>query len=66
MERKEIICKKKSKCFQNEHILDFSKEQQFKIRKESLEKYSIKVQIKKTTNLGNKSMKYDSVAIFED
>ena len=50
-----LICKKKSSCFQNDQILDFSKEHQFKINKNMLEKYEIKIEIKKTTTIGVKS-----------
>jgi hypothetical protein len=50
-----LISKKKSSCFQNDQILDFSKEHQFKISKDMLEKYEIKIQIKKTTTLAVKS-----------
>ena len=46
-----LICKKKSRCFQNDKILDFSKEHQFKINKDLLEKYKIRIQIKKTTTI---------------
>jgi hypothetical protein len=50
-----LICKKRSSCFQNNQILDFSKEHQFKINKSMLEKYEIKIEIKKTTTIGVKS-----------
>ena len=49
------ICKKKSSCFQNDQILDFSKEHQLKINWDMLEKYKIRIQIKKTTTIGVKS-----------
>ena len=51
-----LICKKKSSCFQNDQILDFSKEHQFKINKDMLGKYKIRIQIKKTTTIGVQSM----------
>ena len=57
MDSKELVSKKQSKCFHNEHILDFSKEHKFKISQDLLEKYTIKIQIKKTTNFGVKSKK---------
>ena len=40
-----LICKKKSSCFQNDQILDFSKEHKLKISKDMLEKYEIKIQL---------------------
>ena len=59
MDSKELVSKKQSKCFQNEHILDFSKEHKFKISKDLIEKYTIKIQIKKATNFGVKSKKFN-------
>ena len=61
MDSKELLSKKQNKCFQNEDILDFSKEHKFKISKDLIENYIIKIQIKKTTNFGVKSkkLKYD-------
>ena len=50
-----LICKKKSSCFQNDQILDFSKEQKLKISKDMLEKYEIKIKLKKKTTIGVKS-----------
>ena len=61
MDSKELVSKKQSKCFQNELFLDFSKEHKFKISKDLIERYTIKIQIKKTSNFGVKSkkLKYD-------
>ena len=50
-----MVIKKQSKCFQNEHILDFSDEHKLKVSKDMLEKYTIKIQIKKCQNYGVKS-----------
>ena len=55
-----LICKKKSSCFQNDQIIDFSKEHQLKINKDMLEKYEIKIQIKKTTSIGVKSKNWNN------
>ena len=63
MDGEEIIYKKKSKCFEKNQILDFSKEHQFNITKDWLEKYTIKIQIKKTTNFGIKSKNSHFLAI---
>jgi hypothetical protein len=55
VDRNVLISKKKSSCFQNDQIFDFSKEYQFKISRDMLEKYKIKIQMKKTTTIGVKS-----------
>ena len=55
-----LISKKKSSSFQNEQIIDFSKEHQFKINKDMLEKYEIKIQIKKTTSIGINSKNWNN------
>ena len=62
LEDKEVCSKKQNKCFQNEHILDFSQEHRFKIIKDDIEKYAIKIQIKRSQSFGVKS-KYIELSI---
>ena len=49
---------KRRKCFQTKSMLDFSTEHKFKLGGEALDDFSIKIQIKSSTPLLKKSMRF--------